>query len=112
MNEWSRRNLLRTTAGAAVAVPMVALSTSVAGAADRAGLTASPAAAAEVAADITADHPVMFCVHDARRGEVSILHGENEVVVVDRTLVSRILHAAASTSTSSVRSSSSSSALA
>jgi hypothetical protein len=40
--------------------------------------------------------PVMFCVHDAKRGEVSILHGTDEVVVRDRQLVARILRAAGS----------------
>ncbi len=39
--------------------------------------------------------PVMFCVHDAKRGEVSILHGTNEVVVKDPQLVRRVLSAAA-----------------
>jgi hypothetical protein len=42
------------------------------------------------------DEPVMFCVHDAQRGEVSILHGSNEVIVRDRQLVARILTAAGS----------------
>ena len=36
----------------------------------------------------------MFCVRDARDGEVSILHGDAEVIVRDRQLVERILHAA------------------
>jgi hypothetical protein len=39
--------------------------------------------------------PVMFCVHDAKLGEVSILHGTNEVVVKDPQLVRRVLSAAA-----------------
>ena len=38
--------------------------------------------------------PVMFCVHDAKLGEVSILHGTDEVVVKDPQLVRRIMHAA------------------
>jgi hypothetical protein len=38
--------------------------------------------------------PVMFCIHDATRGEVSILHGTDEVIVTDRQLVARILQAA------------------
>ena len=38
--------------------------------------------------------PVMFCVHDAKLGEVSILHGTDEVVVKDPALVRRIMHAA------------------
>ena len=40
------------------------------------------------------NEPVMFCVHDAKLGEVSILHGTNEVVVKDPQLVRRIMHAA------------------
>ena len=40
------------------------------------------------------NEPVMFCVHDAKLGEVSILHGTDEVVVKDPQLVRRILHAA------------------
>jgi len=100
MKDWSRRNLLRAGAGAAVgaavAVPMTAL-TGTAVAVEP--VAAEPAAAANVAgfsdapggADIG---PVMFCVHDAQRGEVSILHGTNEVIVTDRQLVNRILQAA------------------
>ena len=38
--------------------------------------------------------PVMFCVHDAKLGEVAILHGTDEVVVKDPQLVRRIMHAA------------------
>jgi hypothetical protein len=41
------------------------------------------------------DDPVMFCVHDAKLGEVSILHGTKEVVVKDPQLVRRVLSAAA-----------------
>ena len=86
MTEWSRRNLLRMSAGAAVAVPMVALASGTATAREVAvGGTAS-------AVDISLpDEPVMFCIHDAGRGEVSILHGANEVIVRDRQLVARIL---------------------
>ena len=40
------------------------------------------------------NEPVMFCVHDAKLGEVSILHGTDEVVVKDPQLVRRIMHAA------------------
>ena len=97
MKDWSRRNLLRATAGAAVgaavAVPMTALSGS-AMAAERfepAEFTESPGGA-----DGAGVGPVMFCVHDAQRGEVSILHGTNEVIVTDRQLVTRILQAAGS----------------
>lgn len=44
-------------------------------------------------ADVGRD-PVMFCIHDAKLGEVSILHGTDEVVVKDPQLVRRILNAA------------------
>jgi hypothetical protein len=71
-----------------------------------AGATAGTSAgAANANANATADRlddafdvghePVMFCVHDAKRGEVSILHGTNEVVVKDPQLVRRVLSAAA-----------------
>jgi len=94
MKDWSRRNLLRTTAGAAlgaaVTVPMTALSGTV--------LSGTAAAAEPAASEEFSGFsgPVMFCVHDAQRGEVSILHGANEVIVTDRGLVDRILHAAGS----------------
>ncbi|MBA3288332.1 MAG: twin-arginine translocation signal domain-containing protein [Acidimicrobiia bacterium] len=98
MSGLSRRDLLRASAGAAaVAVPMSVLS--------RPAFAAGPAGSATVAgrgaADATdaialeADGPVMFCVHDAAAGQVSILHGSDEVVVSDRALVNRILRAAA-----------------
>ena len=44
--------------------------------------------------DRVGHQPVMFCIHDAKRGEVSILRGRKEVVVTDRRLVSRLLRAA------------------
>ena len=94
MNEWSRRSLLRVSAGAAVAVPMAALGSTTASA----GTPAAAAAGANSTAVAAAlpDEPVMFCIHDAQRGEVSILHGSNEVIVRDRQLVARILTAAGS----------------
>lgn len=92
MAEWSRRSLLRVSAGAAVAVPMAALGSTTASA----GTPATAATGSESAAAALPDEPVMFCVHDARRGEVSILHGANEVIVRDRQLVARILTAAGS----------------
>lgn len=94
MKDWSRRNLLRATAGAAVAVPMTALSGTAS--------AAEPPELSEFAGfsglsggtDGAGIGPVMFCVHDAQRGEVSILHGTNEVIVTDPQLVNRILQAA------------------
>ncbi|MGH9133777.1 MAG: hypothetical protein ACRDZZ_07560 [Ilumatobacteraceae bacterium] len=105
MSTLSRRDLLRVSAGAAaVAVPMGALTREAASAA-----TAPTAAAASAGSagsnpdsaggltDVFVDvghEPVMFCVHDAQRGEVSILHGTDEVVVRDPQLVRRIMRAA------------------
>lgn len=87
MSEWSRRHLMRASGAAAVAVPMSAL--------------ISTAAEADMnphidPADLRAlsSEPVMFVVNDAARGEISILHGEREVVVHDRDLVARIARAA------------------
>ena len=93
MKEWSRRSLLRVSAGAAVAVPMAALGTTAA-----AGQTREVAigGVGSVEGAPTPDGPVMFCIHDAQRGEVSILHGTDEVIVRDRQLVARILTAAGS----------------
>jgi Rieske Fe-S protein len=86
MSELSRRSLLRASGAAAAAVPITAL---VASSAD-----AAPAASPAEVANFESG-PVMFAVHDVGRGEVSILHGEHEVVVRDRDLVHRIVKAAA-----------------
>jgi len=107
LSTWSRRDLLRVSAGAAaVAVPMGALSRNAAAAANkssRASSGASPNAVdgVDTAVDmfdakfvVDSSEPVMFCVHDAKLGEVSILHGTDEVVVKDPQLVRRIMHAA------------------
>ena len=98
MKDWSRRHVLRATAGAAIAVPMAALGGGLAGAAEPASSTATgPQWSGD---DATADAgPVMFCIHDAQRGEVSILHGTDEVIVHDRQLVARIMQAAHSSAT-------------
>jgi hypothetical protein len=70
---------------------MAAFGGSVATAAPRTG--AGDAQSPDTPVDVQG--PVMFCVHDAHRGEVSILHGTTEVIVQDRQLVARILTAAA-----------------
>lgn len=99
MPDWTRRDLLKASAGvAAVAVPMAVLSSTASAAGARsdarsADALAGPAGAAD-AADLHGGDPVMFCIHDARRGEVSILHGTHEVVVRDRQLVARIMRTA------------------
>jgi hypothetical protein len=71
-----------------------AASTSGATAGTSTGAANAAAAQPDVFVDVTHE-PVMFCVHDAKLGEVSILHGTNEVVVKDPELVRRVLTAAA-----------------
>ncbi len=105
MSGMSRRDLLHASAGAAaIAVPMSVLSSRGAGAASAAepaaaaGAATATATSTESEAAAIDDHvdvsgPVMFCIHDARAGEVSILHGDAEVIVRDRQLVDRILRA-------------------
>ena len=61
MTEWSRRSLLRVSAGAAVAVPMAALGSSIASA----GTPRITPDNADYTGGLTADEPVMFCIHDA-----------------------------------------------
>ena len=95
MSRWTRRDLLRATAAsAAVAVPAAGLRGSSAFATSRSpGDTADDEPEAFDAAAVTAAGPLMVCVHDAEGGNVSILHGTEEIVVSDRRLVSRIVRA-------------------
>lgn len=91
MTGWTRREMLRAGAGAAmVAVPMAALSVSQAGAAT--GDTGAALAQDEL--DAVGGGSVMFSILDAATGEVAIYHGRNEVIVQDRALVARIVRAA------------------
>jgi hypothetical protein len=85
---FTRRDILRKSAtAAAVAVPMAVIAKPVGASTD---ITDR-----EVDAELDlASGPVMFCVHDAARGEVSILQGESEVIVTDRRLVARVMRAA------------------
>ena len=90
MNDLSRRDLLRASAGAAVvAVPMTVLAGTPASAATRDADDADLDSQASMGSA-----PVMFCIHNADRGEVSILHGTSEVIVEDRKLVAQIMKAA------------------
>lgn len=88
MTELSRRTLLQVGGGAAIAVPITVLAAHPAAAHPTAGHPTAESPAAAVSAG-----PVMFCVHDAATGEVSVLHGTSEVIVRDTALVSRILAA-------------------
>jgi hypothetical protein len=91
MPDWSRRDLLRASGVAAVAVPMSTL------------VAASPAGAAPLEAALQPEElaafgtgAVVFHVRDAARGEVAILQGADEVVVRDPQLVARVMRAAKS----------------
>ena len=96
MSRWTRRDLLRATAAsAAVAVPAVGLRGSARQCRRPARRAVRPTTTPEAfdAADVTAAGPLMVCVHDAEGGNVSILHGTEEIVVNDRRLVAKIVRA-------------------
>ena len=86
MHRLTRRDVLRASAGAAAAAPIAALGVNAA--------SAAPERDDFRVLDRVGHQPLMFCIHDAKRGEVSILRGRKEVVVTDRRLVSRLLRAA------------------
>ncbi|RPI09056.1 MAG: hypothetical protein EHM63_05325 [Actinobacteria bacterium] len=92
MPDWSRRDLLRASGVAAVAVPM---STLVAGAPVGAASSSEAALRPEELAAFGTG-AVVFHVRDAARGEVAILQGADEVVVRDPQLVARVMRAAQS----------------
>lgn len=83
-----------------MAVPMSALSAggfaAATGASQAGGAAAAGHDAAESVDDVQFDvrGPVIFSVRDVQSGEVSILHGMQEVIVTDRQLVNRIIRAA------------------
>ena len=92
MSGLSRRDLIKASAGAAaLAVPITALSSSAGGAAAADGATGATGSTSLTA---VGRGPVMFCVHDATRGEVAIMHGADEVIVRDHQLVARVMDAA------------------
>jgi hypothetical protein len=92
MPDWSRRDLLRASGVAAVAVPMSTL------------VAAAPAAAAPSPEAVLQPEElaafgagaVVFNFLDAARGDVAILQGADEVVVRDPQLVARVMRAAKS----------------
>ncbi len=87
MSEATRRVFLSTSAVGAAAVGVAAVTprlSAVAGSTESAGSAAGGASGSLVA-----------FVGDVGAGEVSLMVGEQEVVVHDRELVSRLLHALA-----------------
>ncbi|MDQ3738367.1 MAG: twin-arginine translocation signal domain-containing protein [Actinomycetota bacterium] len=93
MSYWSRRDVLRLSAGAAaVAVPLTAVSVISGGSSASPPTPAKRLTEAEIKRSGTGR--VMLCVHDASRGEVSILQGKREVIVKDHQLVAQVMRAA------------------
>ena len=99
MSQWSRRDLLKRAGAASAAVgrggrSSVAAACSLLPPATRQqpGSEDTALDAAEAAA-VSADGPLMVCIRDAQGGDVSILHGTEEVVVRDRRLVAKIVRA-------------------
>lgn len=96
MSHWSRRDVLRISAGAATAtaipIAVVGVASSGSSAAPVAEAPLAPLTEAELEQSVTGR--VMVCVHDARAGTVSLLQGNREVIVQDHQLVARLMRAA------------------
>jgi hypothetical protein len=98
MSQWTRRDLLKR-AGAASAVAGAAVAAGPGGALAKSASSRphvdhdEPTLDPTEAAAVTATGPLMVCVHDATGGNVSILHGTEEIVVTDERLVSKIVRA-------------------
>lgn len=75
MNDPSRRSVL-AGAGAGVAVGVIGLGT------------------AAHAAAVASEEPLLVQIDDPRSGELTIMVGDDEIVVVDADLVSRLVAAA------------------
>jgi len=88
VRDMTRRDVLRASAGAAAAVPIAALGVDQAEAAE-------PIEGSDLAIlDKVGKTPVVFAIHNPKRGDMSILRGTKEVRVRNRRLVARILKAA------------------
>lgn len=93
MSDWSRRDIIRFSAGAAAAAAVpIAVVTATSGGSSASAPSEARLSEAEIEESVTGR--VMLCVHDARRGEVSILQGSREVIVQDHQLVARVMRAA------------------
>jgi hypothetical protein len=88
---FSRRSLIATSAGVATTVAV----TTVAPAAALAGPDAPARPIASPSTPVPGD-PVVAYVHDAARGEVTVISGEGERTFRDPALVKRLLAAAQS----------------
>lgn len=93
MSIWSRRDvLLSAGAATATALPIAVIGLRSSGSSASATSAETPLTDAELEESSTGR--VMVCVHDARRGEVSILQGAREVILQDHHLVAKLMRAA------------------
>lgn len=90
---FTRRSMITGSAGVATTIAVTALAPAAAVAASQ-----SETAAVAVPKPLTPieGNPVVAYVHNAARGEVTVIHGEVERTYRDRALVSRLLAAAQS----------------
>jgi hypothetical protein len=89
----SRRSLITTSAGVATTAAVTAVSPAAA-----AAMGVGDAPIVPVAKPLTPipAHPIVAYVHDAKRGEVTIVSGQGERTYRDRALVNRLTAAARS----------------
>jgi hypothetical protein len=87
----SRRSLIATTAGVATTAAVGAVSPAAAVAMAR---SEAPAVGLATPTTPIPAHPVVAYVHDAARGEVTIVSGQHERTFRDAALVKRLLTAA------------------
>ncbi len=79
MAESTRRGFLTMAGAGAVAVGAASV---------------APAAAGPAQAPADAQGPLVVYVSDMQHGELTLMHGEREVVIHDRDLAARLAHAA------------------
>jgi hypothetical protein len=88
---FTRRSMIAGSAGAATTIAVTALAPGAAAAASRS--EAAPIAVPKPTTPVDQD-PVVAYIHDAARGEVTVIHGEGERTYRDPALVRRLLAAA------------------
>lgn len=89
------RRALLSTSGLGVAAVGAAALTSATSSAARTGFPGGTAGGAAAGVDTAVTHSMVAFVSDVRGSEVSLMVGEEEVVVRDEALVARLLAAAA-----------------
>ncbi|MGH9271070.1 MAG: twin-arginine translocation signal domain-containing protein [Ilumatobacteraceae bacterium] len=94
MSHWSRRDVLRISGGAAAAtaIPIAVIGVTSATTGAAAPTAEAPLTPAEL--EQSGSGRVMVCVHDAAKGQVSLLQGSREKIIEDHQLVARLMRAA------------------